>query len=206
MLILYKNDRNVRFVLFTKTSTVCTSRLLASKHTRQVRIQIAAWLTITFPTSQHSSRMRTARLPTVSRGISGPVREAGGGGVVTHLLDVPIPPPQKRHGTRLWTDWQVSVKTLPSRNYCSNLLNWEFVPWRTRSTLHSSLNENNCCTCWSRCLSSPREALTFMTCNGTSLTCSYVLLSRSGNDKVRKGASKRVFLTFIACNSTSLNV
>ena len=153
MLILYKNDRNVRFVLFTKTSTVCTSRLLASKHTRQVRIQIAAWFTITFPTSQHSSRMRT-RLPTVSRGISGPMREAGGD-VVTHLLDVPIPPE---------TTWDICW----TENSFSN-------PRRTRSTLHSSLNEN-CCTCWSRCLSSPREALTFMTCNGTSLMCSYVLL------------------------------
>ena len=44
----------------------------------------------------------------------------------------------------------------------------------------------------------------FMMCNGTSLTCSYALLYGSGNDNVRKGASKRVFLTFMACNSTSL--
>ena len=38
MLILYKNDRNVRFVLFTKTSSVAGSNPTGSKFLAQINL------------------------------------------------------------------------------------------------------------------------------------------------------------------------
>ena len=79
----------------------------------------------------HSSRMRTARFSTISHGIPGSMYQGG-----TCLLDIPTPwtyspkipgitdthpLPRKDMGPEIPTpghnDWQMPVKTLPSRNF-----------------------------------------------------------------------------------------
>ena len=68
-------------------------------------------------TRKRSSGMRTARLPTISH--CKPC--LGWGWALTH------PPPGHTHSLA-WTDWQTSVKTLPSRN---------FVDGKNKPVLHS---------------------------------------------------------------------